>query len=56
MSGISRIRMHLTSSLEEMVRKVFPSLAKISLKGLTTEIFFLVKGVDKNMGSHVFLN
>ena len=34
----------------------FPSLAKISLKGLTTEIFFLVKGVAKDMGSHVFLN
>ena len=44
MSGISCIRMHLTSSLEEMVRKVFPSFAKISLKGLTTAIFFPGQG------------
>ena len=34
----------LTSSLEEWVMKVFPSLAKISLKGLTTEIFFPGQG------------
>ena len=34
----------LASSLEEWVKKVFPSLAKISLKGLTTEIFFPGQG------------